>query len=139
MCSDIWTAQKWKAIRNPDFIHYMKTGEKTSKRTWNIIVHRYVYSSLYCPFLLLIFEYNNLTSYEDVYVFILKISPGIFFTDGHLWHEQRRFVLRYLRDYGFGRRYQLLEIEIHDEFKIFIDMVKYGPKYSHEKVNNIKI
>lgn len=58
---------------------------------------------------------------------------GIFFTDGPLWHEQRRFALRYLRDYGFGRRFQTLEINIQDELLSFIDLLKYGPKYPHEK------
>lgn len=62
---------------------------------------------------------------------------GIFFTDGPLWHEQRRFALRYLRDYGFGRRFQALEINIQDELNSFIDMVKYGPKYPHEEVRSI--
>lgn len=59
---------------------------------------------------------------------------GIFFTEGELWHEQRRFTLRYLRDFGFGRRFQSLEIDIQDELNSFIDMVKYGPKYPHEEV-----
>lgn len=60
---------------------------------------------------------------------------GIFFTDGPLWFEQRRFTLRYLRDFGFGRRFQSLEIEIKDELMHFIDMVKNGPKYPHEEVD----
>lgn len=62
---------------------------------------------------------------------------GIFFTEGDLWHEQRRFTLRYLRDFGFGRRFQSLEIEIQDELNSFIDMVKYGPKYPLEEVRAI--
>lgn len=62
---------------------------------------------------------------------------GIFFTDGAIWHEQRRFALRYLRDYGFGRRFQSLEIEIQDEMRSFIEMVKYGQKYPHEKVSKM--
>lgn len=52
-----------------------------------------------------------------------------------MWHEQRRFALRYLRDYGFGRRFQALEMEIQDELLSFIDLLKYGPKYPHEKVS----
>lgn len=59
---------------------------------------------------------------------------GVFFTEGDLWHEQRRFMLRYLRDYGFGRRFQELELEQRDEFAMFIDMIKNGPKFEHEKL-----
>lgn len=60
---------------------------------------------------------------------------GVFFTDGPLWKEQRRYMLRYMRDFGFGRRFQELELETRDEFNMFIDIVKNGPKYEHEKVS----
>lgn len=59
---------------------------------------------------------------------------GVFFTEGPDWKEQRRYMLRYLRDFGFGRRFDELELETRDEFKMFIDIVKNGPKYEHEKV-----
>lgn len=59
---------------------------------------------------------------------------GLFFTEGNLWHEQRRFVLRYLRDFGFGRRFQELELEINEEILNFINLLKSGPKYFHEQV-----
>lgn len=61
---------------------------------------------------------------------------GIFFTEGPVWHEQRRFTLRYLRDFGFGRRFDELEIDINDEITNFISMLKNGPKYEHEKVSD---
>lgn len=57
---------------------------------------------------------------------------GIFFQDGPIWKEQRRFVLRYLRDYGFGRRFDELECVIQEEIQDLIDMLKNGPKYPHE-------
>lgn len=60
---------------------------------------------------------------------------GIFFTDGDQWKEQRRFVLRNLRDYGFGRRFQELELQIKDEITSMVNMIKYGPKYTHEMVS----
>lgn len=60
---------------------------------------------------------------------------GIFFTEGAAWHEQRRFMLRYLRDFGFGRRFDELETVINDEITNFIDMLKNGPKYEHENVS----
>lgn len=58
---------------------------------------------------------------------------GIFFTDGGYWNDQRRFTLRNLRDFGFGRRYQDYEIEVRDELKNLIAMIKEGPRYEHEK------
>lgn len=61
-------------------------------------------------------------------------KKGIFFTDGPEWKEQRRFTLRHLRDYGFGRRFETLECEIRDEIAEFINIIKEGPKYEHEKV-----
>nr|AKH45318.1 cytochrome P450 [Anopheles sinensis] len=58
---------------------------------------------------------------------------GIFFTDGPAWKEQRWFILRYLRDFGFGRRFPEHESEVNSELLSLIDMLKYGPKYEHEK------
>lgn len=51
-----------------------------------------------------------------------------------MWHEQRRFALRYMRDYGFGRRFDSLEKEVEIQIAQFIDIVKNGPKYQHEQV-----
>ncbi|XP_068631064.1 probable cytochrome P450 304a1 [Battus philenor] len=58
---------------------------------------------------------------------------GIFFTDGYFWHVQRRFTLRYMRDYGFGRREESLESAVAHEIKEMIDMSVNGPKYPAEK------
>ena len=58
---------------------------------------------------------------------------GIFFTEGNNWLHQRRFTLRNLRDFGFGRRYQDYEIEVMDEMKSLVNLIKEGPKYEHEK------
>lgn len=59
---------------------------------------------------------------------------GIFFTEGPLWHDQRRFTLRNLRDFGFGRRHEELELDFNDEILNLIDLIDNGPKYRHEKV-----
>lgn len=58
---------------------------------------------------------------------------GIFFTDGGYWSDQRRFTLRNLRDFGFGRRFQDFEIEVRDEMQNLIALIKDGPRYDHEK------
>lgn len=65
------------------------------------------------------------------------VIRGVFFTEGPLWKEQRRYMLRYMRDYGFGRRFKELELETLDEFKTFIDIVRNGPIYEHEKVSDL--
>lgn len=57
---------------------------------------------------------------------------GIFFNDGQVWKEQRWFFLRHLRDYGFGRRFQSLEQVINEEVQDLINLLRDGPKYSHE-------
>lgn len=44
--------------------------------------------------------------------------------DGPLWHEQRRFALRHMRDYGFGRRSAPYELEINAELQDLIDLIK---------------
>lgn len=85
------------------------------------------------PFYFLISKVISLLS--EIFIPIFFIFIGIFFTEGALWHEQRRFALRYLRDFGFGRRFESLENEIHDEIMQFIDMLKFGPTYPHEQVN----
>ncbi|XP_001867634.2 probable cytochrome P450 304a1 [Culex quinquefasciatus] len=57
---------------------------------------------------------------------------GILLTDGPDWKEQRWFMLRYLRDFGFGRRFAELEVETDCEIRTLIEMVRYGAKYEHE-------
>ncbi|XP_018364794.1 PREDICTED: probable cytochrome P450 304a1 [Trachymyrmex cornetzi] len=58
---------------------------------------------------------------------------GVFFIEGPQWHEQRRFTLRHMRDFGFGRRQDKLESEIMDEMTLFLDILKNGPIYDGEK------
>lgn len=54
--------------------------------------------------------------------------------EGDLWNEQKRFFLRYMRDFGFGRRFDSLEQEIEHQISQLIDIVTNGPKYPHENV-----
>lgn len=59
---------------------------------------------------------------------------GIFFSEGDFWKRQRRFSLRHLRDFGFGRRFEDYEIEVEDELRSLVDMIKEGkPINEHEK------
>lgn len=65
---------------------------------------------------------------------MLNYFAGIFFTEGDLWFEQRRFALRYMRDFGFGRRFDSLERQIQAELLQYIGVLKNGPEYPYEKV-----
>ncbi|KAF4524068.1 hypothetical protein B566_EDAN013016, partial [Ephemera danica] len=48
--------------------------------------------------------------------------PGVFYNDGPEWREQRRFTLRHLRDFGFGRR--SMEIYIHEEARTLFETME---------------
>ncbi len=61
---------------------------------------------------------------------------GLFFTQGSFWKEQKSFVLRYLGEYGFGKRNQKYEEEVNDELQKLVEMLKDGPKFQHEQVKN---
>ncbi|XP_026470621.1 probable cytochrome P450 304a1 [Ctenocephalides felis] len=56
------------------------------------------------------------------------------FTDGNFWHEQRRFALRYMRDFGFGRRCPSLEAMINEELNDLINLLKNGPVEKDENL-----
>ncbi|XP_049815469.1 probable cytochrome P450 304a1 [Schistocerca nitens] len=51
---------------------------------------------------------------------------GIFFTDGPQWLEQRRFSLRNMRDFGFGRRSEKLEAELGAELRDLVELIRGG-------------
>jgi hypothetical protein len=50
-------------------------------------------------------------------------ATGIIFTDGEFWENQRRFSLRYMRDFGFGRRFNELENVEKDEIQDVLDLL----------------
>nr|XP_033329530.1 probable cytochrome P450 304a1 [Megalopta genalis] len=69
---------------------------------------------------------------------ILKVRAfggtfGIFFTEGLFWQYQRRFALRNMRDFGFGRRQDKYEADMLDEVIQLIDMLRNGPINDQEK------
>ena len=73
--------------------------------------------------------------------------PGVIFTQGKFWTEQRRFTLRALRDFGFGKA--SMEDTIMDEVEKLCDQLKpfegepigsAAPKISiKEKFNHLSI
>ncbi|CAL7939197.1 unnamed protein product [Xylocopa violacea] len=58
---------------------------------------------------------------------------GIFFIEGPVWQEQRRFMLRHMRDFGFGRRHEKYEANMLEEMSILVNMLKDGPINDKEK------
>uniref|UniRef100_A0A0C9R0W5 Cyp304a1_1 protein n=1 Tax=Fopius arisanus TaxID=64838 RepID=A0A0C9R0W5_9HYME len=58
---------------------------------------------------------------------------GIFFNDSEEWQEQRRFALRNMRDFGFGRRHGGLESQFQEELRVLVDTIKNGPISESEK------
>lgn len=56
------------------------------------------------------------------------IRRGLLLTDQEFWQEQRKFVLRHLREFGFGRRTMggLVEDEASELVKYFKNKVMEG-------------
>ncbi|XP_040159108.1 probable cytochrome P450 304a1 [Anopheles arabiensis] len=58
---------------------------------------------------------------------------GINFIDGPAWKDQRRFFLRHLRDYGFGRRSEQYEQEMEKELWKLVGQLASGELYGYER------
>uniref|UniRef100_A0A182S588 Cytochrome P450 n=1 Tax=Anopheles funestus TaxID=62324 RepID=A0A182S588_ANOFN len=58
---------------------------------------------------------------------------GIFFTDGDSWREQRKFFLKTLHEYGFGRRCDAVEQDLQTGLLELIALLKDGPQHEHER------
>ncbi|XP_063909187.1 probable cytochrome P450 304a1 [Zophobas morio] len=52
---------------------------------------------------------------------------GIFFSDGSFWKTHRKFSLRHLRDYGFGRRSDVMENYVADEVNYLLNFLTSEP------------
>uniref|UniRef100_A0A8D8VAC1 Probable cytochrome P450 304a1 n=3 Tax=Cacopsylla melanoneura TaxID=428564 RepID=A0A8D8VAC1_9HEMI len=64
----------------------------------------------------------------DQVVSLLRVDygeeRGIIFTEGDLWQQQKRFFLRHMRDYGFGKRSPNLEAELTAEIQDLITFLR---------------
>jgi hypothetical protein len=45
------------------------------------------------------------------------------FTDDQFWVQQRRFALRHMREFGFGRRFPHLEDVVKEEIQDMLDVL----------------
>ncbi|KAJ4447850.1 hypothetical protein ANN_09858, partial [Periplaneta americana] len=61
--------------------------------------------------------------FVERHVTIRFLANGVLFVDGPVWEEQRRFSLRYLRDYGLGRRFSSMENIIAEEIQDMVDLL----------------
>ncbi|KAB0797119.1 hypothetical protein PPYR_08113 [Photinus pyralis] len=52
---------------------------------------------------------------------------GVIFTSGDYWRQQRRFALRQLRDFGFGRRFPTTEQMLESEVRNLIGQISSNP------------
>ncbi len=60
---------------------------------------------------------------------------GVFFSNGRLWQEQRRFALRHLRDFGFAKSSN--ESIIHEECEECIDSILKEVKNTSDSVISV--
>lgn len=64
----------------------------------------------------------------------LDRNSGLFFNDDTEWLTQRRFALRNMRDFGFGRRHDKMESVVGHEVSVLVDILKTGASNDMEKV-----
>ena len=67
----------------------------------------------------------------------LNIFPGVVFTDGEFWREQRRFTIRQLRDMGFGKA--SIECQTMGEIRDLIDEIQIQAKSNPHNVVDFKV
>nr|AKH03508.1 cytochrome P450 3075A2 [Paracyclopina nana] len=65
--------------------------------------------------------------------------PGVIFSNGKFWKEQRRYILRNLRDFGFGKA--SMEETLHEEVQKLIDHLNQynGQALNLNRATNVSI
>ena len=64
---------------------------------------------------------------------------GVAGTQGHVWTEQRRFILKHLRDFGFGKQKMdaVIQDEANDAIRKLIDESRNGERKQNVLVENL--
>ena len=74
--------------------------------------------------------------YPEKYVRGINGTPlGIVATEGKFWQEQRRFTLKHLKDFGFGRN--KLDEAIHEEVNYLLEDLLIQSKYGDILIENL--
>lgn len=60
-------------------------------------------------------------------------TRGLFFTHRDLWRDNRRFSLRHMRDFGYGRRQPAFELDVGAEVRDMLALIRDGPLWAHER------
>ena len=81
--------------------------------------------SMFNPFFLA----DDIIAYNEIF-------PGVAFTDGEFWREQRRFTMRQLRDMGFGKT--SIEYQTMEEIRDLIDEIKNQANSNPDNVVDFK-
>merc|ERR1711988_575401 len=63
--------------------------------------------------------------------------PGVILSEGRTWVDQRRFALRTLRDFGFGK--QGMEEMIQEEVELFKDLIIKNGDNSFDFINKLNL
>lgn len=56
---------------------------------------------------------------------------GIISTDGELWQLQKKFTLRHMRVFGFGRHYESYQTRVEEEVQSLIEVIHKGNSVNH--------
>ena len=75
--------------------------------------------------------------WSAVNLFCNICQTGVILSEGRTWVDQRRFALRTLRDFGFGK--QSMEEMIQEEVELFKDLIIKNGEESFDFINKLNL
>ena len=63
--------------------------------------------------------------------------PGVLISEGRTWVEQRKFALRTLRDFGFGK--SSMEEMIREEVQLFTEEIRRSEREPFDFINKFNM